>query len=76
MQAYASVYPCDHFTLIYPWHAGLEGSSHYLRPAQDRAERSPVVTVTGIHVGSDGFETTQGVFAIDASTGCFSTSYQ
>lgn len=60
MQAYASVYACDHFTLIYPWHAGLEGSKPTTFALPKIEQRSPVVTITCIDVGSDGFETTYG----------------
>jgi 5-methylcytosine-specific restriction enzyme subunit McrC len=45
MQAYASVYACDHFALIYPWYSGLKDAvpSAFVLPSA--ADRTVVLSV-------------------------------
>lgn len=56
MHAYASVYPCEHFTLIYPWHSGLKESKPTAFTLPCIGGRKPVVSVTCIDVGSDALK--------------------
>ncbi len=55
MQAYASVYPCQHFTLIYPWHDGLTGSKPTTFSLPTIGDRKPTVSIACIDVRSDAF---------------------
>jgi len=50
MHAYASRYECEHFALIYPWHAGLTGAreTSFKLPPSDG--REPVVYVVCIEL--------------------------
>jgi 5-methylcytosine-specific restriction enzyme subunit McrC len=60
MQAYASVYPCDEFVLLYPWHVGLRGArptSFHLPSTSERQARLHVVCVD---VGDDQLPTRCG----------------
>jgi 5-methylcytosine-specific restriction enzyme subunit McrC len=60
MQAYASVYPCDEFVLLYPWHVGLRGarSTSFHLPSTD--ERQARLHVVCINVGDDKLPVTCG----------------
>ncbi len=55
MQAYASIYPCEHFALIYPSHSGLGEAkpTAFFLPAV--GGRKPVVSVVCIDLASDAF---------------------
>lgn len=55
MHAYAAVYPCEHFTLIYPWHSGLQGAKPTTFSLPSIGSRKPVISVTCVDVGSDAF---------------------
>lgn len=58
MQAYAAVYPCERFSLIYPWHEGLRGSRPTAFTLPSIGGRKPVVGVTCVDVSSDAFNVT------------------
>lgn len=60
MNAYASVYPCGDFYLVYPWHEGLAGASNtsfVMRGSRDSQTRLHVVCVD---VGEDGLPPRSG----------------
>ncbi len=67
MQAYAAAYPCEHFTLIYPWHSGLKGSRQTTFELPHIGARRPVVSVACIDVTSDAFVAVSG--ASDSTVG-------
>jgi 5-methylcytosine-specific restriction enzyme subunit McrC len=60
MQAYASVYPCEHFTLIYPWHKGLLGAKATSFALPAIGTRNPIISVTTVNVGTDAFQASSG----------------
>ncbi len=53
MHAYASVYPCQEFMLIYPWHEGLRGmrESQFILPSNGAATRR--LHIVCVDVGTD-----------------------
>lgn len=54
LNAYAAVYPCSDFALIYPWHSGLGGAiptSYELGAGDDVPKRLQIVC---LDVGADG----------------------
>jgi len=60
MNAYASVYPCSDFYLVYPWHEGLAGASNAsfaMRGFRNTPARLHVVCVD---VGDDGLPARSG----------------
>ena len=58
LQAYASIYPCENFTLIYPWHSGLKGSKPTVFELPSIGGRKPVVNIICVDVRSDAFVST------------------
>jgi 5-methylcytosine-specific restriction enzyme subunit McrC len=64
MQAYASIFPCEHFTLIYPWHSGLEGSKATAFQLPAIGTRRPVINIVCVDVGCDGLR------PLTMATGC------
>jgi 5-methylcytosine-specific restriction enzyme subunit McrC len=54
IHAYASVYPCEDFALIYPWHEGLRDAQPTAYNLPSRNGRRPVLQVLCIDVGADG----------------------
>lgn len=55
IQAYASVYPCEEFALIYPLPSGSETASPTVFRLPAIGERRPLLRVFTIDVGSDNF---------------------
>jgi len=55
MHAYAAVYPCEHFTLIYPWHSGLKAAKPTAYALPSIGNRKPIISVTCVDVSSDAF---------------------
>lgn len=56
MHAYASVYPCEDFSLIYPWHSGLAKARPTSFDLPRIGDRQPRLHIATVDVGSDGFE--------------------
>lgn len=52
MQAYASVYPCEEFALVYPWHVGLAGARPTTLRLPRVGDREPFLSVFCIDVAS------------------------
>ncbi|MFN8011319.1 MAG: hypothetical protein U0P81_07935 [Holophagaceae bacterium] len=55
IQAYAAAYPCEHFALIYPWHAGISNAKPTAYALPPIGTRKPVVSIVCIDVQSDHF---------------------
>lgn len=60
MQAYASVYPCEQFTLIYPWHSGLKRFKPTVFHLPPNGTRRPILSITCVDVGSDRLNSVSG----------------
>ncbi|WP_396617310.1 McrC family protein [Lysobacter soli] len=53
LHAYASVYPCEEVTLIYPWHRGLEGAHPTAFRLPACGTRQPMLRIICIDVAGD-----------------------
>lgn len=53
LNAYASVYPCEEFALIYPWHEGLRGALPTTYCLPRFGGREPLLHVICLDVGRD-----------------------
>ena len=68
MQAYASVYECEHLSLIYPWHSGLIGSRPTTFELPMIGNRRPVINVILVNVGADSLASSPGAIPCAIST--------
>lgn len=62
MNAYASAYGCEHFYLVYPWHAGVNAALPSTFHLKRRGGAPVYLHVVCVDVGSDGFLERHGRF--------------